>query len=391
MKQPPFLAINLTQRRLGVNERRMLQEIRRHGSLAKAELARLTELSTQTASVIINRLLEEQLVRKLQVQRGKVGQPSQPIALNPDGAYAIGIQIGRRTLKMTLVDLQGTVRERWELAYASPDASQVFPAIEAQLARLLDVLGPEAGQRLCGIGVSAPRNFGEWEELLRMPAADAAEWGSTAIGQRVQALTALPVSMAKDTAAACVAELVAGRGRDIANYLYVYVDTLAGGSLVINGWPHAGVHGNSGAVGSMPMRAAAGGMPEQLLSVASLVTLEQRYEAAGLAVDAMADQRALQQPWLPLTQAWLAEAANAIAYAICNAACLIDLDGVVVDGRCERALLAQLLALVEVELGRYNWAGAARPALHAGEVGDDAKVIGAAYLSLHASFAPQPG
>ncbi|WP_229258093.1 ROK family transcriptional regulator [Duganella margarita] len=369
----------------------MLHEIRRHGSLAKAELARVTELSTQTASVIINRLLEEQLVRKLEVQRGKVGQPSQPIALNPVGAYAIGIQIGRRTLKVVLVDLLGTVLERWELAYASPDVRLIFPAIEQQLAQMLGTLGPEAAARLCGVGVSAPRDFGQWEELLRMPAADAAEWGGMVIGQRVQAMTPLPVSQAKDTAAACMAELLVGRGRSLASYLYIYVDTLAGGSLVINGWPHAGVHGNSGAVGSMPMQAARDGVPQQLLSIASLVTLEQRYEAAGLASDAMADERAIQQPWLPLTQAWLAEAANAIAYAICSAACLIDLDGVVVDGRCHRALLTSLLALVEQELGRYNWAGAARPALQAGEVGDDAKVIGAAYLSLHASFAPLQG
>lgn len=383
--------MNPTPRRLGANERRMLHEIRRHGSLAKAELARVTELSTQTASVIINRLLEEQLVCKLEVQRGKVGQPSQPIALNPVGAYAIGIQIGRRTLKAVLVDLLGTVRERWELAYASPDARLIFPAIEQQLAQMLATLGPEAAARLCGVGVSAPRDFGEWEELLRMPAADATEWGGMAIGDRVQALTALPVSQAKDTAAACMAELLVGRGRSLASYLYIYVDTLAGGSLVINGWPHAGVHGNSGAVGSMPMQAARDGVPQQLLNVASLVTLEQRYEAAGLASDAMADERALQHPWLPLTQAWLGEAANAIAYAICSAACLIDLDGVVVDCRCDRALLAALLALVEQELARYNWAGAARPALCAGEVGNDAKVIGAAYLSLHASFAPLQG
>lgn len=383
--------MSTTTRRLGANERRMLRQIRLHGSLAKADLARLTELSTQTASVIINRLLDERLVRKLEAQRGKVGQPSQPIALNPDGAYAIGIQVGRRTAKMMLVDLVGSVRERWELAYASPDASQVFPAIQQQLARLMALLGAEAAQRLCGVGVSAPRNFGDWEALLRMPPADAAEWGAMAIGPRVQAMTALPVSIAKDTAAACVAELLAGRGRNIANYLYIYVDTLAGGSLVINGWPHAGVHGNSGAIGSMPMRAAGQGVPQQLLDVASLVTLEQRYEAAGLAVDAMADQRGLQAPWLPLTQAWLAQAANGIAYAICSAACLIDLEAVVIDGRCDRGLLAQLLAQVETGLASYNWAGAARPELLAGEVGDDAKVIGAAYLSLQASFAPQPG
>ena len=43
-----------------------------------------------------------------------------------------------------------------------------------------------------------------------------------------------PVSFARDTAAACVAELVAGRGRDLKSFLYLFVDTFVGGGLVIN-------------------------------------------------------------------------------------------------------------------------------------------------------------
>ena len=356
-------------RRLGANERLLLRQIRLRGSVAKADLARLTDLSTQTASVIINRLLEEKLVRKLEVQRGKVGQPSQPIALDPDGAYAIGIQIGRRDLEVALIDFTGVPRLRAGISYDSPDVETVFAAIAQQLDAVAASLGAEAAARICGVGVAAPLNFGAWEGLLRMSPLDAQAWSGVDIGRRVQALTALPVTFAKDTAAACVAELVAGRGRGIDSYLYIFVDTLTGGGLVIGGRPHAGMHGNSGAIGSMPLRAGAPGQPgapAQLLSVASLVTLESE-------------------------SAWLAEAADAIAYAICNAACLVDLDAVIVDGKLERALLGRLLTAVETALTRYNWEGAARPALHPGEVGADAKVIGAAYLSLHASFAPAQG
>jgi predicted NBD/HSP70 family sugar kinase len=334
--------------------------------VAKADLARLTDLSTQTASVIINRLLDEQLVRKLDVLRGKVGQPSQPIALDPDGAYAIGIQIGRRELEVALIDFTGAPRFRAGISYDSPDVETVFAAIARQLGAMAKSLGAEAAARICGVGVAAPLNFGAWQGLLRMPVEDAQAWSGVDIRQRVQALTGLPVTFAKDTAAACVAELVAGRGRSLDSYLYIFVDTLTGGSLVVNGRPHAGMHGNAGAIGSMPLRAGARGQdgaPMQLLSVASLVTLAS-------------------------SEAWLATAADAIAYAICNAACLVDLDGVIIDGKIDRALLARLLVEVETALQRYNWEGAARPALHAGEVGADAKVIGAAYLSLHASFAP---
>ena len=107
-------------RALGPNERLMLHHLRRLGSLAKADLARATELSSQSASVIINRLLDEKLVRKLEAVRGRVGQPSQPIALNPDGAYAIGIHIGRRSLEVMLLDLTGQARFRAEVVYPHP-------------------------------------------------------------------------------------------------------------------------------------------------------------------------------------------------------------------------------------------------------------------------------
>jgi len=73
------------------NERIVLQAIRLHGALPKADVARLTRLSTQTASVIINGLLKDGLVAKQERVRGRIGQPSVPIALNPDGAFSLGI------------------------------------------------------------------------------------------------------------------------------------------------------------------------------------------------------------------------------------------------------------------------------------------------------------
>ena len=79
------------------NERVVLQALRTHGSLAKAEMARVTGLTAQTIGLITARLDEDQLLRREAPVRGRVGQPSVPIGLNPDGAFAIGIKIGRRS------------------------------------------------------------------------------------------------------------------------------------------------------------------------------------------------------------------------------------------------------------------------------------------------------
>src|SRR5205085_2612782 len=112
--------------------------------------------------------------------------------------------------------------------------------------------------------------------------------------------------------------------------------------------------------------------PPQLLSVASLLTLEARYREAGLEVAAAGDERALEAPWLSHTSAWLHEAGTAIALATNSAACLLDLDGVIIDGNLARPLLAALLREVDTALSRYSWEGVVRPELMAGTIGSDA-------------------
>jgi len=373
------------------NERVVLQAIRFHGSMPKADVARLTNLSTQTVSLIINRLLEEGLVIKLAPVRGKVGQPSVPIALNPDGAFSIGIKIGRRSLDVLLVDFVGRARERSSLSYAFPDPDTLFDEIALQLKNMRALLGPKRAQRLSGIGIAAPLALGGWQKLLGLAPEQADKWNRIDIRARVQDMTELPVQFVKDTAAACVAELVAGRGRSIKSFLYVFVDTFIGGGLVIDSHLRGGIHGNAGALASIPLGLAKNGSetaPEQLLSDASLFKLEQLFGAAGLDEAASFDERVLQEPWLTHTRAWLDDAARAIALAINSATCLLDLDQVIIDGSCDRTLLEALLAEVETALGYYNWEGVTRPAILAGTIGSDARAIGGALLPLYANFAP---
>src|SRR5947207_6802904 len=91
--------------------RLLLSLIRRHGSLPKAEIARRTGLSAQTVSVIIRQLEADGLLTKEKPQRGKVGQPLVPFSLAPDGAFSIGLKVGRRSGDLMLMDLTGKVRK----------------------------------------------------------------------------------------------------------------------------------------------------------------------------------------------------------------------------------------------------------------------------------------
>ena len=122
--------------------------------------------------------------------------------------------------------------------------------------------------------------------------------------------------------------------------------------------------------------------------MASLLNLEQLYVAAGLDPVAVADTRAMQLPWLPHTQAWLNEASTAIALAINSAACLLDLECVIVDGSFSRELQGALQTAVDLAMDHYSWEGVTRPILLRGTIGSDARALGGALLPLHANFAP---
>src|SRR5437667_317134 len=287
--------------RFSFNERVVLQAIRLQGSCPKAEIARLTHLTAQTVQIIIARLEADELVCKLAPVRGKVGQPSVPMALNPDGAFSIGVKIGRRSMDMLLVDFTGQVRERLSLDYPFPDPDMLFTEIGTRLRQLRRALKPALRERLCGIGIAAPLSLGGWNELLGIAPQLAAKWHAIDIRERMAALGAtagLPVEFVKDTAAACVAELVAGRGRSIRSFLYVFVDTFIGGGLVLDSHLSGGVTGNAGAVGSLPMGLGkhAARPPEQLLNIASLWNLEALYAKASVDVNAWTDARALAEP-----------------------------------------------------------------------------------------------
>jgi len=376
------------------NERVVLQAIRLHGALPGAEIARVTRLTAQTISLITKRLIDDGLLLKGTPVRGKVGQPSVPLSLNPDGAYAIGIKVGRRGMDIVLMDFAGQTRQRWSLEYAHADPDLLLPEITLRLRDIRRKLGRDKRERIQGIGIAAPLSMDGWQALLGVPPTIAEKWLRFDLAREVASQTELPVELIKDTTAACVAELVAGRGRGMKSFLYVFVNTFVGGGLVLDSHLHGGLSGNAGAIGSLPLWAAAqkpgdtAQPPAQLLSVASLLNLEQRYVAAGLSAGAVMDARALQEPWLSTTRAWLAEAASAIALAMIGSACILDIEGVILDGSCSRELLAALLSDTREALGRYNWEGVVRPQLIAGTIGADAMALGGAMLPLHASYAP---
>lgn len=371
------------------NERIVLQAIRHHGAIPKADLARLTQLSSQTVAIIVGRLEAEGLLLKQDKVRGRIGQPSVPLSLNPDGAFSLGIQVGRRSMELLIADFCGQTVLRHETHYDYPDPDALLEAMQSGMAELQQQMGSRWA-RVVGVGLTAPLFLHQWADLLGGGAANSlARWDGIDFRQRVQALTHLPVVFAKDTMAACVAELLQGHGRQRRSFLYVFIGTFIGGALVLGGQLIGGEHGNAGAIGSLPVGLAqADQAPPQLLQMASGWQLEQALQTQGLDPLLVQRDEVMQSRYSALTSAWIAQASQALAMTVASSSALLDLDAVVLDGSLSPALMAALCTHTQASLAHYRFEGMHQPALLMGQVGSHARALGGALLPLHEQFFP---
>ena len=106
-------------------------------------------------------------------------------------------------------------------------------------------------------------------------------------------------------------------------------------------------------------------------------------------MNAWTDARALRRRGCRARAPGWREACPAIALAINSAACLLDLEGVIIDGSFGRELLDALMRRGRararpLQLGRRG----TRRSVLAGTIGSDARAIGGALLPLYANFAP---
>ena len=385
------------------NERAVLTLIRRHGELAKADIARRTGLSPQTASVIMRVLEAEELVLREKPRRGRVGQPSIPMRLNPDGAFALGLKIGRRSVELVLMDFVGTIRARQRLTYAFPEVATILAFVAASQALVLADLPAGLRTRIVGLGVAMPFELWSWAEEIGAPAQTMEPWRHLDIAAELEPITGYAVDVANDATAACAAENVFGdtASAETSSTSTSEPSPAAASSSTATSfraapampvrWVRCRSPGRSRR--RMAARVAAGkgallAEPafDQLINVASVHVLEKMIAAAG--GDPMALWRT-PSAWNelgPVLDRWLETAGGGLAYAIVSASSVYDFECAVIDGSFPRSVRARLVAATQCAMGKLSRQGLAPVKVEAGTIGDAAREIGSASLPLFAKF-----
>ncbi len=370
------------------NQRLMIAAIRQAGALSKAEIARATGLSGQAATVIVDSLLDDGLLVKREKVRGRVGKPFTPVALNPEGAFSLGVKIGRRSLEALLVDFTGAVVASRSTSYPAPLPAETMALAKETAMELAGSLKRRLRTRIVGLGVAMPWLMYEWSDVLGLEREAIAAWREIDAAAELEAATGLPVSLYNDATAACAAEMIAGDRIDRSSALYIYLGTFVGGGVVIGGRLYRGRQLNAGALGSMPVdEAGGGGRPHQLIHQASVIDLERALAAGGFDVSEMLGPHGAPEADA-IFDAWLQRAAAALARAVVSAMSVVDFEEVVIDGLLRPDWRRRVVEGVSTAYGRFDRTGLSPIEIATGSIGPPARVLGAALLPLIGRFSP---
>ncbi|WP_343716556.1 ROK family transcriptional regulator [Inquilinus sp.] len=370
------------------NRRIVLEAVRLHGPISRAEIARLVALSPQTITNIIREFEETGLLTARRGAPKGPGQPAIELAIDPDGGFAIGLQLTRDRLRGALLDLTGAVRGRTETALPASTPDEALPAMAAMVRRLGKAAPGRKPGRVLGVGLAMPGPF-DVDAMSFVGPTTLPGWAGVPVAERLQELTGLPGFVGGDAPAAALSEAMFGLGRSLRDFFYIHFGIGLGSGLVVDGQVHPGAWGNAGELGHMPIvpggRACSCGNEGCLETYVSVHALRTALAEAGAAPD-------LADPDHPAVTAWIEAAVPPLRRALCALENLLDPACIVLGGELPGPILHRLAERLEPLLPSVSRrADRTTPRLALSAIGAENALVGAAVLAISGLLSPQSG
>ncbi len=363
------------------NQRVTLQAIRLNAPVTKVELAEITGLAPHSMTNIARKLFADGVIIEAGRRRGERGQPALKLAINPDGAFSIGVNIDRDHMTMVALDFLGELRLRIveNIQFPMPEQVRDFVSRNLESIRAAGVI--DMG-RIAGIGVAIPDDFGG-VDLPHRPS-EFAIWETVDLKQLL-GMHGLDVTIENDATAAAIGELQFGHGRVAQTFFYLLVNAGLGGGLVIDGHSVTGSSGRSGEIGFLPIGRTRRN-PVVLQDVASLSGLYSHLAEAGFPDPGPLDQLSGAQS--EAASQWIDKAADLLTDPMMVINAVIDPAAIFIGGRLPTALVDQLCDRLALNFRHRGASLPARAPIRRAELSEDAAAIGAAILPFSSRFLP---
>ncbi len=371
-----------------LNERRLLTVLRRLGETSRPDLARQLNLTQNTVGQIVQSLEQQGLITSTGRRMGQRGQPATMLRLDSAGAYSVGIKLGRRSIDALLIDFTGTVLKSRRFERLDPEPPDAMQLALRGIRELRRALSPSRRGRLVGVGLALPVPLQARPSDAQASGFQQA-WNSVDVAEQLRANLDVPVFHENHGTAVALAELFCGHGRELDDFLCVYINSSISGGIVLDGDTRHGVHGQAGSMQAIPVppasRTSSGGAGAadgtSLFGRASGSALIGHLRANGIGITRVGELHAVMRSHEALVSDWLQDCAEALVVPLLTMAGLLDVQAIVLDGNLPRALIEALLERLAILLGQGQTAHPIE--LRLGSIGNQAAALGAAFLPLH--------
>lgn len=137
-----------------VNKKAILNKIRVHGTISRANIAKETGLTPPTVTNIVKELIEEGFVKESHLGESSGGRKPTLLQLNENGYYVIGVDAGSSTVEAAICNIFGDtiVRTNGDL----PETFDVDIFLDFLIIIISELLEKEAvpSEKIIGIGVA---------------------------------------------------------------------------------------------------------------------------------------------------------------------------------------------------------------------------------------------
>ncbi len=234
-----------------INDRAALVALLQRGPLTRPELGALIGLSKPTASQLLTRLRSAGLVILDGIREGGPGRTAELYRLNPNAAFAAGLDVTPARIVAAVSDLSGTVIGEEQLATPGRVGGDVLKLVRACVESACRAAGltPDRLRRIVIGAPGAPNPAtGRLEYAPHLPG-----WHAPHLLTRLNEALGVPVDLENDVNLAAVAERAGGVAAGSRSFVLLWVSDGVGLAIVIAGQLHRGASGSAGEIGYMPV------------------------------------------------------------------------------------------------------------------------------------------
>lgn len=225
----------------------VLQCIRKHAPLSRAQISEQTGLNKATVSNLVTELIDHHLVLEIGTGESSGGRKPVLLLFNEKAGHAIGIDLGVNYIRGVLVDLNGNIEHEYYQKLSNQKREIAFDTL-VQSIHTLKEQAPQSTFGIVGVGVGVPGIVDQEGTILFAPNM---KWREVPLQQMLEEKFGLPVIIDNEANAGAQGEQKYGAGKGISNQIYLSVGYGIGSGMIFNKELYKGTSGFSGEIGHL--------------------------------------------------------------------------------------------------------------------------------------------